>query len=180
MTLPLQDDLSSTKRSQQSSNQLQQQAEEQQHTISSLQTALSSLRKEFETSQSSLFELMAQQEAAAGSATTAEQLAVEEIERLTAELHQLRKDKGHLQQQVLQLEQQASMAGTTAEQEAAAVAGGTRLHGQQLEQQCDGADLAALRAELEAAQEQAAAQQHQVGIDHALHGAHLMVYRVKK
>lgn len=49
------------------------------------QATLSSLRKELEVTQTSLFELTARQEQAAGSASTAEQLAVEEVERLVSE-----------------------------------------------------------------------------------------------
>lgn len=136
-----------------------------------LQAALSSLRKEFEASQSSLFELMSQQEAAAGSANTAEQLAVEEIERLTANLHQLRKDNSQLQRELLQYQQQgsattgaavAAVGAPGAGDTAAAVADSSSIISSSRQRQHDG-ELAALQAELERAQETASDQQREVG-----------------
>jgi hypothetical protein len=93
---------------------------------------------------------------------------LQEVERLTAQLLQVRKDRALLQRQLEQFEQQQL------EQEAAD--GGTpadsieqqhlQLQQQQrhvLQQQPD-AEVASLLAELEAAQEAARDQQHEVGV----------------
>lgn len=64
------------------------------------------MRAELESSQTSLFDLMAKQEQAAGSASTAEQMAAEQMERLSLELLVLRKEKALLERQLQQQQQE--------------------------------------------------------------------------
>jgi hypothetical protein len=136
------------------------------------QATLASLRVELESSQSTLFEFTTRQEQTAGSASTAEQLAVEEVERLSADLLTLRKDKALLErqlqtlQQQQQQQQQADGAGAdvnSSSQRLSTVGGGA-----------DGADSAvadrqqqesaAAEAALAAAEEAARDQQHQIAL----------------
>jgi hypothetical protein len=93
---------------------------------------------------------------------------LQEVERLTAQLLQVRKDRALLQRQLEQFEQQqheqeAASGGTSAD-----IAEQQHLQLQQqqrhvLQQQPD-AETASLQAELEAAQEAARDQQHEVGV----------------
>lgn len=140
------------------------------------QATLVSLRSELESSQSTLFEFTTRQEQAAGSASTAEQLAVEEVERLSADLLTLRKDKALLERQLQALQQQQQSDGAGAgvnliSQCLSTVGGGlagadaavasNRQHKQRQQQQ---QASAAAEAALAAAEEAARDQQHQIAL----------------
>jgi hypothetical protein len=131
------------------------------------------MRTELETSQSSLFELTARQEQAAGSASTAEQLAGEEVERLSAELLVLRKETVVLQRQLAQLQQQQQEEGLAGEGVCEGAAGETTADDSTVNEQrtaaAAGASVApdssvVLQAALAAAEEAARGQQHQVAL----------------
>lgn len=138
-----------------------------------MQASLAALRSEYDASQASLFELMAAQEAAAGSASTAEQLATEEVERLNSELTQARKERVLLQRQLQHYEQrqQQQEAGALNEQRQAGASTADDGSGDTIDQQQQlqpsalqhkSAAVAALQAELEAGQEAARDQHHEV------------------
>jgi PIN domain nuclease of toxin-antitoxin system len=177
MCCALQEQLSSVQGASSAAQQLQQHAEDQASTIRSLQAALASLRAELEISQTSLFELTARQEQAAGSASTAEQLAVEEVERLSSELLSIRKEKALLERQLQQLQQKQADRidasggnGNVAAQESGLDVGSDTLADARQQQQTAAAaaaadgQLAAAEAALAAAEEAARDQQHQVAL----------------
>ncbi|KAF8071287.1 CHX17 [Scenedesmus sp. PABB004] len=141
---------------------LEQEVREQAETIGGLQLALETLRGDLEASQSALFELQEQRAAAAGGASTAEALAVEEAERLAAELAQLRRERDQLQRQLEQQQREQSQQQEQQSQAEGAAAqggdGGGSQHGRQE------AALAALQAQLDAAQEATCEQQHQAAM----------------
>jgi chromosome segregation ATPase len=170
--------LSSVQGATSEAQQLQQQAEEQASTIRSLQATLTSLRSELEISHTSLFELTARQEQAAGSASTAEQFAVEEVERLSSALLSVRKENALLERQLQQLQEQQQQAdradalgggGSAAAGEGGWDEGSDPLADLQQQQQKASAaagdgQLAAAEAALAAAEEEARDQQHQVAL----------------
>lgn len=133
------------------------------------------MRTELETSQSFLFELTDRQEQAADSASTAEQLAVEEVERLSSELLALRKENVVLQRQLAQLQeqqqqQQQGLGGvgacevTAGETTADDSAGGEQRSETAAAASAAPGALADLEAALAAAEEAAREQQHQVAL----------------
>jgi hypothetical protein len=89
---------------------------------------------------------------------------LQEVERLTAQLLQVRKDRALLQRQVEQFEQQQQQQTTNGDTPAHSSEDQQLLQQQQRHvlQQPD-AELASLQAELEAAQEAARDQEHEVG-----------------
>jgi hypothetical protein len=142
--------------------------------VSLPQASLANMRSELESSQSSLFEFTTRQEQAAGSASTAEQLAVEEVERLSADLLTLRKDKALLERQLqtLQQQQQSDGAGAGAgvnltplqQSMGGSADGADAAVADRQQQQRQQQESAAAEAALAAAEEAAGDQQHQIAL----------------
>jgi hypothetical protein len=114
---------------------------------------------------------------------------LQEVERLTAQLLQVRKERALLQRQLEQHEQQQQRQGAdrASTSEHLDEQQQQQQQGQQQRQQQPDAELANLQAELEAAQEAARDQQHEVGADcitvfvfahHVVHAALLAVIAV--
>lgn len=125
------------------------------------------MKSELEASQTSLFELTERQELVAGSASTAEQLAVEEVERLSGELLGLRKEKALLERQLQQMEEQSRSDNNSSAphvQGLMAAAAAPSIHPQQQQhaQNAHERQLVEAAAALAAAEAAALDQQHQI------------------